>query len=90
VHYTYFAHADEDAEALQHRIRQSSNLLGPSGLISLEDGAVFKRLEYSTYAGGTPKFLAGVGKSANAGVGNQNDEAGNLLQWATYRRLMGL
>jgi anthranilate 1,2-dioxygenase large subunit len=90
VHYTYFAHADDDAEALKHRIRQSSNLLGPSGLISLEDGAVFKRLEFSTHAGGLPKFLAGVGKSDDPSKGNQNDEAGNLLQWATYRRLMGL
>jgi anthranilate 1,2-dioxygenase large subunit len=90
VHYTYFAPAGEDGEALRHRIRQSSNLLGPSGLISLEDGAVFKRLEFSTHAGGQPRFLAGVGKSDDPAKGNQNDEAGNLLQWATYRRLMGL
>jgi anthranilate 1,2-dioxygenase large subunit len=90
VHYTYFAPADEHGEALTHRVRQSSNLLGPSGLISLEDGAVFKRLAFSTHAGGQPKFLAGVGRPGDPAKGNQNDEAGNLLQWATYRRLMGL
>ncbi len=89
VHYTYFAHADEDPEYVRHRVRQSSNLLGPCGLISLEDGAVFKRLEYSTHAGGAPAFLAGVGES-DPYRGTQNDEAGNLLQWAAYRRLMGL
>lgn len=89
VHYTYFAHADEDAEYIRQRVRQSSNLLGPCGLISLEDGAVFQRLERSTHAGGSPAFLAGVGRSDIA-HGKQNDEAGNMLQWAAYRRLMGL
>lgn len=89
VHYTYFAHADDDPEYIQHRVRQSSNLLGPCGLVSLEDGAVFQRLERSTHAGGGAVFLAGAA-AEDISRGTQNDEAGNLLQWAAYRRLMGL
>jgi len=60
VHYTYFCHADDDEEMVRHRLRQSSNLLGPSGLISLEDGAVFNRLHKGLMTPGTIAFHRGV------------------------------
>ena len=48
VHYAYFAHADDEPDMARHRLRQSSNLIGPSGFISLEDGAVFARIQRGT------------------------------------------
>ena len=89
VHYTYFCHADDDEEMVRHRLRQSSNLLGPSGLISLEDGAVFNRLHKGLMTPGTIAFHRGVnGRLTPPCVIGQNDEAGNLVKWERYRDLM--
>lgn len=89
VHYTYFSHQDESEAYRQHRIRQSSNLLGPSGFISLDDGAVFGRQEFSTGAGGQNTFLKGVLPGVDPYLSTQNDEIGGTLYWAKYRELMG-
>src|SRR3546814_8153866 len=45
VTYAYFAHQDDDDAMVLHRIRQSSNAIGPSGLISMEDASVFHRVQ---------------------------------------------
>jgi len=90
VHYTYFAPADDTQETAWHRVRQASNLLGPSGLISLEDGAVFNRLHVGSRSDGTAEFQKGVrDPMALPETLQQNDEAGNLVRWEHYRRAMG-
>jgi phenylpropionate dioxygenase-like ring-hydroxylating dioxygenase large terminal subunit len=90
VHYAYFAPADDSPAMLQHRLRQASNLLGPSGLISLEDGAVFNRLHEGSNSFGTVAFQKGVRSDGQPpSAGEQNDEASNLLKWERYRRIMG-
>jgi anthranilate 1,2-dioxygenase large subunit len=91
VHYAYFSHADDDEETARHRLRQASNLLGPSGLISLEDGAVFNRLHVGAHSGGVAAFQKGVDDSTGElpRTLGQNDEAGNLVRWDHYRQLMG-
>ncbi|MET0659698.1 MAG: aromatic ring-hydroxylating dioxygenase subunit alpha [Steroidobacteraceae bacterium] len=90
VHYTYFAHQDDDAALAGHRIRQASNLLGPSGFISLEDGAVFNRIQLGSATGGTTHYVKGArGPLSGACVLDKGDEAGNLVRWARYREVMG-
>jgi phenylpropionate dioxygenase-like ring-hydroxylating dioxygenase large terminal subunit len=90
VHYAYFALADDDAEMYRHRVRQASNLLGPSGLISLEDGAVFNRLHQGSNTPGTVTFQKGAGLKLTAPCFvEQNDEASNLIKWERYREIMG-
>ncbi|HVZ46501.1 MAG TPA: aromatic ring-hydroxylating dioxygenase subunit alpha [Ramlibacter sp.] len=90
VHYAYFSHVDDSPELERHRLRQASNLLGPSGLISLEDGAVFNRLHVGAAGGGTANFQKGVGDLTELRTTlAQNDEAGNLVRWEHYRKLMG-
>lgn len=37
LYWTYFGYADDDAEMTHHRLKQA-NLVGPAGLISMEDG----------------------------------------------------
>src|SRR3546814_14343693 len=56
VHYAYFAHADDDAEMVRHRLRQSSNLLGPSGLISMDDASIFHRIPIGNHTHGPALF----------------------------------
>jgi anthranilate 1,2-dioxygenase large subunit len=90
VHYAYFAHADDDAGLVQHRIRQASNLIGPSGFISLEDGAVFNRLHVGSHSHGNVAFQKGVRGPIKAPyVLDKGDEAGNLIRWEHYRETMG-
>jgi hypothetical protein len=91
VHYAYFSHQDDSPELLAHRIRQASNLLGPSGFISLEDGAVFSRIHGGSRTLGTVAFQKGYqGKPLTAPCFvAQNDEASNLLRWERYRQTMG-
>lgn len=90
VHYAYFAHVDDDADLLRHRIRQSSNLLGPCGLISMEDASIFHRVHIGNRTPGTVAFQKGVKEFD--GIGReflQNDESGNLPRWEYYRSRMG-
>jgi phenylpropionate dioxygenase-like ring-hydroxylating dioxygenase large terminal subunit len=91
VHYAYFSHHDDSPELLAHRIRQASNLLGPSGFISLEDGAVFSRIHGGSRTLGTVAFQKGYqGQPLTAPCFvAQNDEASNLLRWERYRQTMG-
>lgn len=90
VHYAYFAQADDDAELAEHRLRQGSNLLGPSGFITLEDGAVFNRLHRGSTSFGAVQFQKGVRGPLTAPVSvNSHDEAVNLVKWERYREIMG-
>src|SRR3546814_16421979 len=56
VHYAYFAHADDDEELLRRRLRQSLNLLGRIGSISMEDTSNIHRFNIGKYTPGAPSF----------------------------------
>lgn len=88
--FAYFGHEDDSEEMLQHRIRQSSNLLGPCGLVSIEDAAVFQRLHIGSFAPGDQIFQKGVVDDYTVpSEFDQNDEAVNILSWEHYRHVMG-
>lgn len=92
VHYAYFAHQDDDPEMVRHRVRQASNLIGPSGFISLEDGAVFRRIQRAIHT--QPDHTRYVHGWRDDGSKDpydvtQNDETTNTVWWETYRRTMG-
>lgn len=90
VHYTYFGHVDDDDEMTRHRVRQASNLLGPCGMVSMEDAAVFHRLHIGSNTPGDNIFLKGVTDDyAIPDEFVQSDEASNLPGWEHYRKLMG-
>jgi phenylpropionate dioxygenase-like ring-hydroxylating dioxygenase large terminal subunit len=90
VHYAYFAHQDDSAEMHRHRIRQSSNFLGPSGFVSLEDAAVFQRIHIGNASPGFATFQKGVTDSHAFPDGyQQNEESSNLPKWDYYRKAMG-
>ncbi|WP_372722753.1 aromatic ring-hydroxylating dioxygenase subunit alpha [Immundisolibacter sp.] len=89
VHYAYFAHADDDTELARHRLRQSSNMIGPSGFVSLEDATVFLRIQQALETEpGTTFFLKGWHEGADLARTKQNDEAPNALWWEHYRQVM--
>lgn len=90
VHYAYFCHIDDDEELANHRLRQSSNLLGPTGLISMEDASVFQRIHIGAKTPGTVEFQKGVKNAYQLNDEfKQNDESANLPRWEYYRKVMG-
>jgi anthranilate 1,2-dioxygenase large subunit len=90
VHYAYFVREDDSEELKRHRLRQSANLLGPSGLITLEDGAVFNRLHVGSRTSGSVEFQKGVSDAQAVPTDfSHTDEAGNLVRWEHYRKAMG-
>jgi phenylpropionate dioxygenase-like ring-hydroxylating dioxygenase large terminal subunit len=90
VHWAYFAHADDDEQMVKHRLNQSSNLLGPSGLVSLEDAAVFQRIQRAaTTSPDNSYFLKGIVEGFDAANGAQNDEVANTVFWEYYRKTLG-
>ena len=90
VHYGYFYHLDDDEEMIRHRVRQSSNMLGPSGLVSAEDASIFMRIQTGNQTPGNVTFQKGVFDEQDVGFEfKQNDESGNLPGWEYYRKQMG-
>ena len=74
----------------RHRVRQASNLLGPCGLISMEDASVFHRVHVGNHTPGTVEFQKGVKTVDSLNFDfKQNDETGNLPRWEYYRSVMG-
>ena len=90
VHYTYFARVGDSDDLIKHRIRQASNLLGPCGMVSMEDAAVFHRVHVGSHTPGVSVFLKGA-SDANVlpSTFGQADEAANMPFWEYYRSLMG-
>ena len=90
VHYAYFVRESDDEAMVRHRARQASNLLGPCGMISMEDAAIFQRVHIGSHSPGTAVFQKGVTQRATLDFPyKQNDETGGLPRWEYYRRLMG-
>lgn len=87
VRYAYYGHASDDEQLTRHRVRQASNLLGPNGFITIEDGAVFNRVEATARDGGYQRFVVGIGRPMSEA--SQNDELGNTAWWSHYREVMG-
>lgn len=91
VSYAYFAHQDDSEAVLKHRIRQSSNLLGPTGFISMEDAAIFHRSQIGMHTPGKAIYQKGVKNPAvlKDSEYSFNDETHALIHWEHYRKTMG-
>lgn len=90
VHYSYYVHQDDDEELARHRLRQSSNLLGPCGMVSMEDASIFSRIHIGNHTPGNAVFQKGVTYEDRIWYDyKQNDESGNLPRWEYYRKMMG-
>lgn len=87
VHFATFAREGESEEIVQHRIRQGSNLFGPEGFITLEDGTALARMQMGAPARGENVVLKGTPKRFPPY--RIIDEAGIRHFYAGYRRMMG-
>jgi anthranilate 1,2-dioxygenase large subunit len=59
IEFANFAAKGESEEMVAHRVHQA-NILGPAGVISLEDGCALERVQWSSAAGGVNRVLRGA------------------------------
>ena len=87
--WTCFGFVDDDAEMTELRMRQS-NLIGPSGLISMEDGAATGFVQRGIRAAGDKESFVEMGGSGTSSEESRVSEAAVRGFWKTYRRHMGM
>ena len=89
LHWTYFGYADDD-EAMQLRRLRQANLMGPAGLVSIDDSEVMRLAQQGAEAGLDRDALLEMG-------GTDTDDAEHIVTevalrafYAHYRAVMGL
>jgi anthranilate 1,2-dioxygenase large subunit len=87
----FFGYADDTPEMRMHRIKQV-NLVGPSGLISMEDTLATELVQFGTAGGGDAMSMADMCRD----VPNDPQIASGISEtyvrrlWRGYQELMGL
>jgi len=87
--WTCFGFEGDDDAMTERRMRQS-NLIGPSGLISMEDGAATGFVQRGIRGAGDKGSVVEMGGSGTASEESRVSEAAVRGFWKTYRRHMGL
>jgi phenylpropionate dioxygenase-like ring-hydroxylating dioxygenase large terminal subunit len=91
LHWTFFGYKDDDPELRQMRITQS-NLIGPAGYVSMEDGAIGEFVQRGIQGSGRDaNAVIEMGGSGIASVsGSRATETTIRGFWHGYRTLMGI
>jgi phenylpropionate dioxygenase-like ring-hydroxylating dioxygenase large terminal subunit len=87
--WTYLGYADDDAAMLAIRQKQS-NLVGPGGYVSMEDGAVGGFIQRALPGGEDGASVIEMGGREVGSQGTRATETAVRGFWQVYRRLMGL
>ncbi len=87
VQFANFGRASDSPELREHRLRQA-HMLGPNGLITLEDGCALERVQWGASAAGDNAVLKGAipGRPPYGYA----EEGGIRELYSCYRRLMGI
>ncbi len=87
LRWTHFGFADDDAELLGARLKQS-NMVGPAGYISLEDGAVGALVQRAITGAGDQESVMMMGGSDAASTTSRATETSVRGFWKAYRARM--
>jgi anthranilate 1,2-dioxygenase large subunit len=87
LYWTYFGYADDDAETTAARLKQA-NLVGPAGLISMEDGEAVELIQRAIVRDGRDcAFLEFGPVGADPEHDNQGEDAVRAF-WRYYQGIM--
>ena len=89
LQWIYLGFEDDDAAMTERRLLQS-NLVGPAGYISMEDGAVGHFVQRAIVGGEDECSVVEMGGHAHASQDTRTTEASIRGFWQAYRPLMGL
>ena len=87
----FFGYTDDTPEMRMHRIKQA-NLVGPAGLISMEDTLATELVQFATASSGDALSIADMGRDApdDQQIGSGIAEGRIRSFWRGYQELMGL
>jgi phenylpropionate dioxygenase-like ring-hydroxylating dioxygenase large terminal subunit len=88
LHWTYFGFDDDDADMQRRRLKQS-NLVGPAGYVSMEDGCVGGFVQRGTAAAAGQLSIVNMGGDGAESQETRATEASVRGFWKAYRRYMG-
>ena len=88
LHWTYFGF-DDDTEEMQRRRLRQSNLVGPAGYVSMEDGCVGGFVQRGVAAAGDVLSVVTMGGEEAESQETRATEASVRGFWKAYRRYMG-
>ncbi|ANX03455.1 Rieske 2Fe-2S domain-containing protein [Immundisolibacter cernigliae] len=88
--WTYFGYTDDTPELRQHRLRQA-NMLGPAGLIAMEDAEAGEIIQRSVSDGSNQQSFVEMGGSGTENLYDISGTDENSIRgfWQGYRDLMG-
>ena len=84
----YIGFADDTAEMRRRRLKQS-NLVGPAGFVSMEDGCVGGFVQRGVAAAGLQLSVVNMGGQGAESQDTRATEASVRGFWKAYRRYMG-
>jgi phenylpropionate dioxygenase-like ring-hydroxylating dioxygenase large terminal subunit len=87
LHWTYIGFTDDSADMHRRRLKQS-NLVGPAGFVSMEDGCVGGFVERGAAAAGEALSVINMGGDTVESQPTRATEASVRGFWKTWRRLM--
>jgi anthranilate 1,2-dioxygenase large subunit/terephthalate 1,2-dioxygenase oxygenase component alpha subunit len=89
LHWTYFGFKDDTPEQRTARLKQL-NLVGPAGLVSMEDGCVGGFVQRGIATAQGERAVVQMGGDATGSSDTRATEASVRGFWKAYRRHMGL
>jgi len=89
LHWTYFGYADDDDAMKTRRLRQA-NLMGPAGLVSIDDSEVMRLAQLGAHAGRDHDALLDMGGAGVVDTDHIVTEAALRAFYQYYREVMGL
>lgn len=87
--FTFFGYEDDDAEMRAIR-RKQANLVGPAGLVSMEDGHATEIVQQAIRRDQDAASIAAMGGREIAGAESLITETGIRGFWRYYRELLGI
>jgi anthranilate 1,2-dioxygenase large subunit len=89
--FNFFGYSDDTPEMVMHRIKKA-NLVGPAGLVSMEDTFATELVQFGTAAVGDAFSVADMGRDAS-----DKENADSVISeepvrrfWCAYQEVMGL
>jgi len=89
LQWIYLGFEDDDAAMTERRLLQS-NLVGPAGYVSMEDGAVGGFVQRGIAAAGDEQAVVEMGGGGTTNEGTRATEASVRGFWKAYRTHMGI
>jgi salicylate 5-hydroxylase large subunit len=89
LNWTFFGYADDDEAMVERRLRQA-NLMGPGGLVSMDDGEIIERAQDGFRHSAESSGINEMGGRDHADADHMVTDVALRAFYRGYRRVMGL